>query len=201
MDLDVDDFGCVADGRFLEEVSLSEGSAVLTALGGGLRPVDVGKQVAVPGAADLVAVIADLVARQEVLAASMAAGSAQLTGTLVDPDRPGNPLPFRKDLHVGRRITVAGAGPAGAVLLSAIAQVENPTTVILDDAASTAVTGVEVIVNDPARVGLSNYARRTLDDLLVDLGDRSVSDERCRSGAARWSATPPGSPPWTCTRQ
>src|SRR5205814_7300654 len=60
MDLNVNDFGCVADGRFLEEVSVSEGSAVLTALGGGLRPVDVGKEVAVPGAADLVAVIADL---------------------------------------------------------------------------------------------------------------------------------------------
>ena len=62
------------------------------------------------------------------------------------------------------------------MLLSGIAQVENATTVILDDVASTAVTGVKVIVNDPARVGLSNYARRTLDGLLVDLGDRSVSD-------------------------
>ena len=153
MDLDVDDFGCVADGRFLEEVSLSEGSAVLTALGGGLRLVDVGKQVAVPGAADLVAVIADLVDRLEVLAVSMAAGSKQLTGTLVDPVRPGQPLPFRKDLHVGRRITVAGAGPAAAVLLSGIHQVVDATTVILDDAASITVSGVEVIVNDPARVG------------------------------------------------
>ena len=194
MDLDVDDFGCVADGRFLEEVSVSEGSAVLTALGG-LRPDDVGKQVAVPGAADLVAVIADLAGRQEVLAASMAAGSAQLTGTLVDPARPGNPLPFRNDLHAGRRITVAGAGPGGVVLLSGIAHVENATTVILDDAASTAVSGTEVIVNDPARVGLSNYARRTLDGLLVDLGDRSVSDAAVQiggrglvSGTARFSS-------------
>jgi hypothetical protein len=182
MDLDVNDFGCVADGRFLEEVSVSEGSAALTALGGGLRPVDVGKQVAVPGAADLVAVIADLADRQEVLAASMTAGSKQLTGTLVDPVRPGQPLPFRQDLHAGRRITVAGAGPAGAVLLSAIHQVVDATTVILDDAASAAVSRVEVIVNDPARVGLSNYARRTLDGLLVDLGDRSVSDAAVQIG-------------------
>jgi Right handed beta helix region len=189
MDLDVDDFGCVADGRFLEEVSISEGSAVLTALGG-LRPVDVGKQVAVPGAADLVAVIADLADRQEVLAASMAAGSNQLTGTLVDPDRPGNPQPFREDLHVGRRITVAGAGPAGSVLLSAIDHVVDATTVILDDEAPTAVSGVEVIVNDPAQVGLSNYARRTLDGLLVDLGDRSVSDAAVSiGGRALVSAT------------
>jgi hypothetical protein len=79
MDLTLMTSGCVADGRFLEEVSVSEGSTVLTALGG-LRPVDMGKQVAVPGAADLVAVITDLADRQEVLGASMAAGTpARLT--------------------------------------------------------------------------------------------------------------------------
>jgi hypothetical protein len=91
-------------------------------------------------------------------------------------------LPFRQDLHVGRRITVAGAGPASTVLLSAIHQVVDATTVILDDAASAAVSGAEVIVNDPARVGLNNYTRRTLDGLLVDLGDRSVSDAAVQIG-------------------
>jgi hypothetical protein len=65
-------------------------------------------------------------------------------------------LPFRADLHVGRRITVAGAAPAGTVLLSRIADVKDATTVILAAEASTAVTGVKVIVNNPGRVWIDS---------------------------------------------
>jgi hypothetical protein len=43
-----------------------EGSAVLTVDSGDVRAVDVAKQIAVPGAADLVATIAELVDRLEV---------------------------------------------------------------------------------------------------------------------------------------
>ena len=187
MDLKADDFGCVADGRFLTGVSVVEGSAVLTALGG-LRLVDVGKQIAVPGAADLAATIAALVERLDVSDASMVAGSPLLTGTPFDPDRPAVPLQFRLSLHVGRRISVAGAGPSGSTLLSRIIDVKDATTVVLAETASTAVTGATTIVNDPAVVGLSNYARRSLDGLQVDLGDRSVSDGVVRLGGRALSS-------------
>ena len=48
IELNVDDFGCVADGRVLEGVSIDAGSAVLHVPEGGLRASDVGKNIAIP---------------------------------------------------------------------------------------------------------------------------------------------------------
>jgi hypothetical protein len=115
--------------------------------------------------------------------ASMSFGDpTRLTGTLKDPRRPEAALEFIKRLHVGMRITVAGAGPAGSTLVSDVVEVVNTTTIILADATSAAVSSVEVILNDPDLVALSNYARRDVSDLTVDLGDRSVGDAAMRIG-------------------
>src|SRR5688500_17604520 len=91
MDLHVDDFGCVPDGRFLERVSMGAGLAVLDVADGGLRPGDVGKSVAVPGAVDLVTTITGLKDMRIVVGAAMEAESRFLTGTLTDPERQDEP--------------------------------------------------------------------------------------------------------------
>ena len=69
------DTGCVPDGRFLERATIAAASAVLTDADRNLRATDVGKNIAIPGAADLFAPIAELVDRKDVANASMPAGS------------------------------------------------------------------------------------------------------------------------------
>ena len=49
MALHVDDFGCVPDGRFLEQVSIDADSAALTVSDGLLHAIDAGKNIAIPG--------------------------------------------------------------------------------------------------------------------------------------------------------
>jgi hypothetical protein len=51
------DFLCHPDGRFLEQVSISAGSAALVADGGTLRRRDIGKHISIPGADNLVGTI------------------------------------------------------------------------------------------------------------------------------------------------
>ena len=106
MRLHVNDFGCVPDGRVLERVTIAAGSAVLTSPDGGLRATDAGKNIAIPGAADLTAKIASLADRTDVKNASMTAGCNRLTANFATPQEER----FRP-LHVGRRIVVLGAGP------------------------------------------------------------------------------------------
>ncbi len=177
MRLHVDDFGCVPDGRVLERVAIAAGSAVLTNPDGGLRETDVGKNIAVPGAADLVATIARLVDRKDVENASMTAGQTTLTASFTNPSEG-----FRASLHTGHRIVVDGAGPAGQPLLTDVLEVVNPTTLRLAEAASTTVAGVKATLNRPDFVGLSNYARRSVTTVSVDLGDRLINDARMTIG-------------------
>ena len=136
-----------------------------------------------PAPFDLVATIAALLDRQTVENAAMGQGSPRLTGTLLAPAPPHNPRPFRSDLHMGLRITVAGAGPGGSTLVSDVLEVIDPTTIRLADAAAAAVVNAEVILNRPDNVALTNYARRDVKDLTVDLGDRSVDDAAMTIGA------------------
>jgi hypothetical protein len=179
MELRVDDFGCVPDGRVLERVAIAAGSAVLASPDGGLRATDVGKNIAIPGAADLDATIASLANRTEVKNASMTAGSNVLTATFTtDQDER-----FRKSLHTGRRIVVLGAGPGGQPLLTDVADVTDQMTLILADAASTTVTGVQATLNRPDFVGLSNYARRSVAGVTVNLGDRVIHDAAMTLGS------------------
>lgn len=178
MRLHVDDFGCVPDGRVLERVAIAAGSAVLANPDGGLRETDVGKNIAVPGAADLVATIARLVDGKDVENASMTAGQTTLTASFTNPSER-----FRASLHTGHRIVVTGAGPAGQPLLTDVLEVVNPTTLRLADAASTTMAGVKATLNRPDFVGLSNYARRSVTNVSVDLGNRLIDDARMTIGS------------------
>ena len=81
------------------------------------------------------------------------------------------------------RITVAGAGAGGTILLSEVVSVVDETTIELADAASTGVSDVDVILNDPGRVGLSNHARRRVENRTVDLDDRTIDDGSMQIGA------------------
>jgi Right handed beta helix region/Protein of unknown function (DUF1565) len=168
--LNVNDFGCVPDGRVLERVSTASGSADLTALDGTLRASDVGKNIAIPGAADLVASVTGLLDRKDVPNAAMGAASPILTAAL--PPGEG----FRADLHKGLRVTVEGAGLGGATLLGDVLEVVDKSTLRLSEAASTAVTNAKAILNRPDRVALSDYARASVEGLAVALPGRTVSD-------------------------
>jgi hypothetical protein len=118
--LHVNDMGFVPDGRFLERASIAAGSSVLTDPDGNLRATDIAKNIAVPGAIDLVAPIAALVDRKDVANASMDAGSQTLTALL--PPGEG----FRDELNLHQSITVAGAGPGGETLVTEVVQVTPP---------------------------------------------------------------------------
>jgi hypothetical protein len=128
--LSVDDFGCVPDGRYLSHVSIQAGSAQLSAPGGALRQADVGKHIAIPGAVDLVATVSGLLARKDVASASMEAGGCTLTAVLTGADGF-----FQARVPEGLRITVAGAGPQGAPLVSDVSEMRSGTTLELADAA------------------------------------------------------------------
>jgi hypothetical protein len=151
MELHVDGFGCVPDGRVLERVVIAAGSTALTSPDGGLRATDVGKNIAIPGAVNLDATIISLADCTDVKNASMTAGSHTLTAIFADSREER----FRVSLHTGRRIVVDGAGPGGQPLLTDVGRVIDQTTLELVDAASTTVTGVMATLNRPDFVGLS----------------------------------------------
>ena len=169
--LNVDDFGCVPDGRFLEKVSIQAGSTVLGVADGTVRPTDVGKRIAIPGAVDLVATISGLIARKDAASTSMVAGSATLTAVLTPQEGF-----FQRRVHKGLRITVAGAGLGGATLVTDVKDVTGPTTLELADPATQAVTGAHATLNRRDLVALSDYARATAVDVTVDLPGRVVTD-------------------------
>jgi hypothetical protein len=168
MRLYADDFGCVPDGRVLTSVRVRAGSAQLEVLDGTVRPGDVGKHIAVPGAVDLVTTIAGLF-RQKEFPGAMTAGSDQLTATLPPGDG------FEQRVQRGLRITVAGAGPAGATLVTDVVDVPDRTTLKLAQAAAMAVNQARTILNDPDLAMLDDHARATAAPFTVSLGDRTVT--------------------------
>ena len=160
-----DEFGCVPDGRFLEHASINAGSVLLQEPDGGLRATDVGKSIAIPGAADLVGTISGLVNRLKVTG-KMAAGQQILDATF-PPEIPEEARRFRAGLHEGQRITVQGAGPDGSVLVTNIGKVLDLTRPELVAAAATKRGAAVTILNDPSRVALSDYARNTVTKVTV----------------------------------
>jgi hypothetical protein len=179
MILIADDHGCKPNGRFLERVTIAAESVVLTDTDRKLRAIDVGKSIAIPGAVDLVASIAELEVRKNVAnASSMTAGNNTLIAVF-PPLEQG----FRADLNLGQRITVAGAGPGGSTLVSDVVQVINTTTIKLADAAATTVVQATAILNRPDLVGLDNHARANADNVTVCLGDRTVVDAQMTVGS------------------
>ncbi|MFI5841743.1 hypothetical protein ACIA8K_18735 [Catenuloplanes sp. NPDC051500] len=167
----------IGDGLFLRSVSIVNGERLLAVADGGLTDFAVGKNIAIPGAADLTATITALDQHQVVPEAAMTAGSPRFRGTIVTVSSDGtvNRPPFRPQ-HAGRRITVAGAGPGGGVLVTDVVAVVDDGTLTLAQAASADVTGVEAHLNAPERAGLSGYARHTRTGLTLGLGDRTVTD-------------------------
>jgi hypothetical protein len=184
MILNVNDFECAPDGRFLERASIEAGSAMLTDLDGILRPSDVGKNIAIPGAEDLTAKITRLIDRREVRNAKMEAGSNVLTGILFDPTEivGQDEEPFVQNIHKDRRITVAGAGTNGETLVTHILKVNSANEVELTIPAANTVSDIEVILNKGDRVALDDYARRSVNNVTVDLGDRSINDAEMTVG-------------------
>ena len=183
MRVDVEEFGCVPDGRILDPVEIAAASQVLSAPRGGLRDSDAGKNVAIPGAVDLVETIAALVERREVRDARIELSEPDiLAGTLFNPAN-GQDERFLARVHVGRRITVAGAGPGGQVLVTDVVEVLDGDRIKLRAPAAAAVVGVEVILNRPDVVSLGDYARRAVSGLTLDLGDRTIDDAGIALGA------------------
>ena len=162
------------DGRFLEHASINAGSVLLQEPDGGLRATDVGKNIAIPGAADLVGTVSGLVNRLEVTG-KMAAGQQILDATF-PPEIPEEARRFRAGLHEGQRITVQGAGTDGSVLVTDVGKVLDLTRLELVAAAATNVEAAVTILNDPSRVALSDYARNTVTEVTVALGDRTIDD-------------------------
>jgi hypothetical protein len=90
---------------------------------------------------------------------------------------------FRADLHKGLRITVDGAGPGGTTLVSDVIDVRPPSSLVLSDAAATTVTNAPAVLNRPDFVAVSDYARAGVDDVAVDLGDRTITDGKMTIGS------------------
>jgi len=171
--LHVNDMGLVADGRFLEHASIEAESSVLTDADGNLRATDVGKNIAVPGAVDLSARITELVDQKDVADASMEAGL--LTGDILTAVFAPKEDPFGPH-NVKQRITVAGAGPGGATLVSDVVEFINKNQLRLAPPAAITVNHVEAILNRPDRVALDDHARASADNVTLELDGRTVHD-------------------------
>jgi hypothetical protein len=176
MALNANDFGCLPQGRFLHQVSIDAGSTVLTDIGGVLRMEDVGKRIAIPGAADLVAKVARLVGSREVKEAKILADSKKLVGTLLYLNEKNEEViePFDANVHQGWRITIVGAGPNGKTLVTDIAHVRGNNEIELVASASNSVSGTKVILSKGDRVSLDDYARRSISDVPIMLHDRTA---------------------------
>lgn len=176
MALNANDFGCLPQGRFLRQVSIEAGSSALTDAGGILRAEDVGKRIAIPGAADLVATIVRLVSSREVKEAEISAGSQKLVGTLFYLNEENEEVieSFDENVHQGWRITIAGAGPGGKTLVTDIAHVSGNNEIELVASASNSVSGTKVILSKGDRVSLDDYARRSVSNVPIVLHDRTA---------------------------
>jgi hypothetical protein len=144
-------------------------------LEGTLRPGDAGKHISVPGAKELVAVVAGLRRRKD-CKASIDAGNDELTADLAQKDD------GFQDAHIGLRITVAGAGQNGATLITYVAAVLGRAGLRLDQKAATSVAKAETILNQPDQVKLGNYARATADDFTFSISGRTVTGARMTLG-------------------
>lgn len=176
----VNDSGFVPAGRFLEDVAVVAGEFGLVTVNSYLDETDVGKRVAIPGAADLVATIG--LAGEVRAQSDMDPGLTTLTATFIQ-GLPGNRDHFGP-ADKGKLVTVAGAGPNGDPLVARVQSVDGPATLTLTAAASVQVSAAETVLNDPLKVILDDYARSSAEAVTVDLGDRSITDAHITVGAS-----------------
>lgn len=107
--IDADDLGCMADGRWLREISISAGSRAVTVPAGAVLAGDVGASISIPGAADMETTIELLPDAKTVVNTAIGPGDpTTLMVTLT-----GNEGPFVPK-HEGWRIVVDGAGRTGS---------------------------------------------------------------------------------------
>jgi hypothetical protein len=103
----VEDFGLEARDRCLERASVEANSSTVRVHDGSILAGDIGKQISIPGAVDMDAMIVELVEFRRIDGAAIVAGDDELTFAL-EEGADG----FR-EVHEGWRITVQGAGAAG----------------------------------------------------------------------------------------
>ena len=103
----------------------------------------------------------------------MGQGSPRLTWNPPSPrPPPHNPRPLDPTSTWAFASLSPGPAPeARRDAVSDVLEVIDPTTIRLADAAAAAVVNAEVYLNRPDSVALTNYARRDVKDLTVDLGD------------------------------
>ena len=118
----------------------------------------------------------------------MTAGQQILDATF-PPEVPEENRRFRAGLHEGQRITVARAGPDGHMLVTDVETVLDLTRLRLAAAAASVETAA-TILNDPSRVALSDYARNTVTEVTVALGDRIIDDAAMTVGQTTTLAAP-----------
>lgn len=180
----VDDFGCVPDGRLLRRASMRAGDVELRDDDGPFRATDVGKFVAVPGAADLETTVSALVGRVDVSPVSITANGLHLVaGPSEEEDRPERRSHFvagDRDL----RITVEGAGPSGGALVADVDQVVNSTTLKLTLPATTTVSSANAVLYAPDRVTLGTHARAVVGPFSMTVGARTIDDAAMSFGSA-----------------
>jgi hypothetical protein len=187
MALHAEDFGCLPNGRVLDHVTTTAGSTRVQVDDGVMRPTDVGKSISIPGAVDLEAVISDLGSRKNAHHATMAAHSKVLTAVFPHPEDTPDRLERKfASADEGKRITVAGAGPSGGLLVASVKTFISAEQIELDAEAEQAVTGVDAILNDPHTVILSDYARATpTADSTIVISTGTFNDAEMVFGRAR----------------
>jgi hypothetical protein len=178
MRFNVEDFGCVADGRCLEQVSIEADTSVVSVSDGSVIASEIGKRIAIPGAIDMHATIADHVEFRKIPGARIDADSNELQFALSQQNA------LVPSVHEGWRITVDGAGPDGSRLVSDVDTVIDPRTRLrLAHLASTSVQNTTAVLNERGRVRLSDHARATVGPLTVQLADRTITDAEMTVGS------------------
>lgn len=159
------DFGAKADCKFSVTGWMTSGSGVLNAASISYLPfavTDIGKAINVVGAgvagATLITTISAFTAAQTVADGAMTASSATLNSATMG----------FASTDVGRSITVAGAGPSGATLVTSIAAFVSSTQVTLAVAASTTVSGASTTMG--SRVTLATAASTSVSSAAFILG-------------------------------
>jgi hypothetical protein len=145
-----------------------------------LRPTHADRRIALPAATDLVTTIAGLVHNINYYNGTMEAGSDVLDATRHSMRYTTEP--FSQSNDRGLRIMVPGAGPAGAALVTYVAEVLGSTKLRLAQPAATAVSSVQATLNQPDQVRLSDFARATVRSFTLDLTDRVVTDASITAG-------------------
>jgi hypothetical protein len=188
MQFDAEAHGIPAAGRSLTQVEVAAGTSTVTVLDGSVLDGDIGKQISIPGAADMSATLAGFPQSRRIEHAAIQAGHNDLTFTL-----PAGVGSFRANIHDGWRIVVEGAGPGGGPLITTVDHVVQPTSDLrLEADAAVGVPDTTAFLNPPDEVLLDDHARATVGPLTVQLGDRTIADGFMTVGSKKLTSASAG---------